>query len=120
MPDSSLPIHVHDDFRLAGWNRDRSSEKNRLRTDFGQFKRLIADNQLKPHCRRITCSDRGVIHGDPSPPFVLDFAGACLDQEPDDPDEVLAEWQANKAEQSGDRQQTDRLLMSSLVSFAFI
>ncbi|MBI3861327.1 MAG: hypothetical protein HY290_05480 [Planctomycetia bacterium] len=38
-----------------------------------------------------------------SPPFVLDFAGAYLDQEPDFPEEVMAEWRAEKKEQFGDR-----------------
>jgi hypothetical protein len=36
-------------------------------------------------------------------PFVLDFAGAFLDQPPNFPDEVLAEWQAEKQEQFGPR-----------------
>ena len=52
-----------------------------------------------------------------SPPFVLDFAGAYLDQRPDYPDEVLSEWQAEKAEQFGDRWPIVRLLMSSFVPF---
>ena len=39
------------------------SEKNCLRTNFGQFKRLIADVQFPPHRRRIACSDRGMNHG---------------------------------------------------------
>ena len=37
-----------------------------------------------------------------SPPFVLDFAGAYLDQRPDYPDEVMEEWQADKLEQFGE------------------
>ncbi len=36
-------------------------------------------------------------------PFVLDFAGANLDQEPDFSDEVLAEWRAEKQEEFGPR-----------------
>ena len=52
-----------------------------------------------------------------SPPFVLDFAGAYLDQRPDYPDDILAEWQADKAEQFGDRWPTVRLLISSFVPF---
>jgi hypothetical protein len=36
------------------------------------------------------------------PPFVLDFAGAYLDRRPDFPEDVYAEWQAEKAEQFGD------------------
>ncbi len=48
-----------------------------------------------------------------SPPFVLDFAGAALDKRPQFPDDVLIEWQAEKAEQFGDRWPTVRLIMSS-------
>ena len=36
------------------------------------------------------------------PPFVLDFAGARLDQPLDYPEEVLAEWEAEKVEQFGE------------------
>jgi hypothetical protein len=36
-------------------------------------------------------------------PFVLDFAGAYLDQAPDFPEEVLADWRADKEEQFGTR-----------------
>jgi hypothetical protein len=36
------------------------------------------------------------------PPFVIDFAGAYLDQAPDFPPEVLAEWEAEKREQFGE------------------
>jgi hypothetical protein len=36
-------------------------------------------------------------------PFVLDFAGAFLDQAPDFSDEVLADWRAEKQEQFGTR-----------------
>ena len=36
-------------------------------------------------------------------PFVLDFAGAFLDQSPGFSDEVLADWQAEKLEQFGSR-----------------
>jgi hypothetical protein len=32
-------------------------------------------------------------------PFVLDFAGACLDVPPEFPEEVWAEWEAEKKEQ---------------------
>ncbi len=50
-----------------------------------------------------------------SPPFVLDFAGAALDRRPQWPEDVLEEWQAEKAEQFGDRWPTVRLIMSSFV-----
>ena len=36
-------------------------------------------------------------------PFVLDFAGAFLDDGPDFSDEVLADWRAEKQEQFGAR-----------------
>lgn len=36
-------------------------------------------------------------------PFVLDFAGAYLDEPPDFSDEVLADWRAEKEEQFGPR-----------------
>lgn len=35
------------------------------------------------------------------PQFVLDFAGADLDRRPDFPEDVYAEWQAEKVEQVG-------------------
>jgi hypothetical protein len=38
-----------------------------------------------------------------SRPFVLDFAGAYLDEPPDFPEEVMAEWRAEKEEQFGSR-----------------
>jgi hypothetical protein len=37
------------------------------------------------------------------PPFMLDFAGAYLGDAPDFSDEVLEQWQEEKAEQFGDR-----------------
>jgi hypothetical protein len=36
-------------------------------------------------------------------PFVLDFAGAFLDQRPDFSEEVLADWRVEKQEQFGPR-----------------
>src|SRR5579872_1914969 len=38
-----------------------------------------------------------------SRPFVLDFAGAYLDEPPDFSEEVMAEWHTEKAEQFGSR-----------------
>jgi hypothetical protein len=38
-----------------------------------------------------------------SPPFVLDFAGAYLDSPPDFPEEIMADWRAEKKEQFGER-----------------
>jgi hypothetical protein len=38
-----------------------------------------------------------------TPPFLLDFAGAYLDQQPDYSEEVIAEWLSEKAEQFGER-----------------
>lgn len=46
-----------------------------------------------------------------SPPFVLDFAGAYLDQKPDYPPEVLADWLEEKAEQFGERWQKVQAIM---------
>ena len=46
-----------------------------------------------------------------SPPFVLDFAGAYLDQKPDYPPEVMEEWRAEKAEQFGERWSKVQALM---------
>jgi hypothetical protein len=37
------------------------------------------------------------------PPFVLDFAGAYLDRPPDFPEEIMADWRAEKKEQFGER-----------------
>lgn len=37
-----------------------------------------------------------------SPPFVLDFAGAYLDQRPDYPADAMEEWMAEKREQFGE------------------
>lgn len=38
-----------------------------------------------------------------SPPYVLDFAGAYLDQQPDYSEEVINEWRSEKADQFGDQ-----------------
>ena len=38
-----------------------------------------------------------------SRPFILDFAGAYLDYFPDFPEEAIADWRAEKAEQFGER-----------------
>lgn len=38
-----------------------------------------------------------------SPPYVLDFAGASVDQRREYPQEVLDEWMADKREQFGDQ-----------------
>lgn len=37
-----------------------------------------------------------------SPPYVLDFAGAYLDRPPEFPEDVLAQWRAEKQEQFED------------------
>jgi hypothetical protein len=47
-------------------------------------------------------------------PFVLDFADAYLDEPPDYPDEVLAEWRAEKREQFGDRWPEVELILLTL------
>jgi hypothetical protein len=50
------------------------------------------------------------------PPFVLDFAGAYLDQRPDYPDEVMAEWRAEKAEQFGENWPEVRRIMAEFAA----
>jgi hypothetical protein len=47
-------------------------------------------------------------------PFVLDFADAYLDEPPDFPDEVLAEWRTEKQGQFGDRWPEVELILLSL------
>jgi hypothetical protein len=37
-----------------------------------------------------------------SPPYLLDFAGAYIDQQPDFSEDVIAEWLSEKAEQFGE------------------
>ena len=49
--------------------------------------------------------------------FVLDFAGAFLDQAPDFPEEVLAEWHAEKIEQFGDRWPEVQAILGVLRSY---
>jgi hypothetical protein len=50
-------------------------------------------------------------------PFVLDFAGANLDQEPDFSDEVLADWRAEKQEQFGPRWQEVQAILRTLEGY---
>jgi hypothetical protein len=52
-----------------------------------------------------------------SPPFVLDFAGAYLDEPPDYPTEVLAEWEQEKREQFGDRWPTVQAVLRRLQGY---
>jgi hypothetical protein len=47
-------------------------------------------------------------------PFVLDFAGAFLDQAPDFSEEVMAEWEAEKLEQFGARWRDVRAILRDL------
>lgn len=49
-----------------------------------------------------------------SPPFVLDFAGAYLDEPPDYPEDVLAEWEQEKREQFGERWPTVQAILRRL------
>jgi len=46
-------------------------------------------------------------------PFVLDFAGAYLDAQPEFSPEIWAEWEAEKREQFGERWRTVRSVMSA-------
>jgi hypothetical protein len=50
-------------------------------------------------------------------PFVLDFAGAYLDQAPDFSEEVLAEWRAEKQEQFGLQWEEVQSILRSLQGF---
>jgi hypothetical protein len=50
-------------------------------------------------------------------PFVLDFAGAYLDQEPDFSDEVLADWRAEKQEQFGPRWPEVQAILGTLEGY---
>jgi hypothetical protein len=52
-----------------------------------------------------------------SRPFVLDFAGACLDQAPDFSDEVLADWRAEKQEQFGPRWREVEAILGALEGY---
>lgn len=47
-------------------------------------------------------------------PFVLDFAGAYLDQPPDYPAEVLADWHEEKQEQFGERWTDVQAILAAL------
>lgn len=51
-----------------------------------------------------------------TPPFVLDFAGAYLDQRPDYPQDVMDEWRAEKAEQFGNRWPEVQAIMRAFAS----
>ena len=48
------------------------------------------------------------------PPYLLDFAGAHLDEAPEFPDHVMEEWQREKQDQFGDRWPAVQLLLATL------
>lgn len=48
------------------------------------------------------------------PPFVLDFAGAYLDQKPDFPKSVMARWQREKRQQLGANWDRVQSIMATL------
>ena len=50
-------------------------------------------------------------------PFVLDFAGAYLDEPPDFSEEVLADWRAEKEEQCEGRWPEVQSVLRSLEAF---
>jgi len=50
-------------------------------------------------------------------PFVLDFAGAYLDQPPDFSEEVLADWRTEKEEQFGPRWAEVQAILGFLEEF---
>jgi hypothetical protein len=49
-----------------------------------------------------------------SPPYILDFAGAYLDESPEYPPEILEEWMVEKMEQFGDGWPTIRRIVYAL------
>lgn len=49
-----------------------------------------------------------------TPPFLLDFAGAFLDQRPQFPQEDWSEWEADKREKFGTRWRTVQAVMDAL------
>ena len=49
-----------------------------------------------------------------TPPFVLDFAGAYLDERPQFPEEVWAEWESHKQEQFANHWRTVQTVMNAL------
>jgi hypothetical protein len=52
-----------------------------------------------------------------SRPFVLDFAGAYLDQPPDFSEEVLADWRTEKQEQFGERWPEVQAILTALEGY---
>lgn len=66
--------------------------------------------RLMDYSDRLQVIEIGIV----KPPFVLDFAGAYLDRRPDFPDDVYAEWQAEKAEQFGDDWPLVQTIMATL------
>jgi hypothetical protein len=52
-----------------------------------------------------------------SRPFVLDFAGAWLDQAPDFSDEVLADWRADKQDEFGPRWREVEAILGALEAY---
>ena len=81
----------------------------------------LFDHQLTEVCgcripRLLDYSDRLFVVeiGIVQPPFVLDFAGAYLDRRPEFPNDVFADWQAEKAEQFGDDWPRVQSIMATL------
>lgn len=52
-----------------------------------------------------------------TPPFVLDFAGAWLDVQPEFSEDIWAQWEAEKQEQFGSRWGEARAVLSALEEF---
>lgn len=52
-----------------------------------------------------------------SPPFLLDFASAHLDDPPDFPEDVWESWRTQKEEQFGERWETAETLLDALKMF---
>ncbi|HEX5272927.1 MAG TPA: hypothetical protein VFW33_20660 [Gemmataceae bacterium] len=93
-PPSALKVHE----RGAAYSRERDVYF-RLQESAVREIRGCHVPQLLAHDDRLLVIEMSVV----ARPFVLDFAGACLDQPPDFSDEVMADWQAEKQEQFGPR-----------------
>ena len=103
---SAIKVFHHEELFRREWSVYRRLMKNAITEIMG-----FAVPQLIDIDESLRIVEMTIV----SPPFVLDFAGAALDRRPQYPDDVLAEWQAEKAEQFGDRWPTVRLILSSFV-----
>jgi hypothetical protein len=91
---SALKVHE----RVPDYRRERDVYL-RLRQHGVQYVRDCAVPVLIGYDDELLAIEMTVV----SPPFALDFAGAYLDQPPAFPDDVLADWHAEKLDQFGPR-----------------